>query len=61
MPPDKYAYKYEWNGRDVIDRSLQDLQDLDLALEFAIRAEEALREANNKIKDLRKLRHNSKI
>ena len=49
MPPDKYAYKYEWNGRDVIDRSLQDLQDLDLALEFAIRAEEALREANDNL------------
>lgn len=46
MPPDKYAYKYEWDGENVIDRGLQDLEDLDLALEFALRAEEALTEAN---------------
>ena len=46
MPPDKYAYKYEWDGKNVVDRGLQDLEDLDLALEFALRAEEALTEAN---------------
>jgi len=49
MPPDKYAYKYEWNGKDVIDRGLEDLEDLDLALEFAARAEEALQAAHDKL------------
>ena len=49
MPPDKYAYKYEWDGENIIDRGLQDLEDLDLALEFAMRAEEALTEANDKL------------
>ena len=49
MPPDKYAYKYEWDGENVIDRGLQDLEDLDLALEFFLRAEEALTEANNNL------------
>ena len=49
MPPDKYAYKFEWDGKNVIDRGLQDLDDLDLALEFAARAEEALRQANDKL------------
>ena len=49
MPPDKYAYKYEWDGENIIDRGLQDLEDLDLALEFALRAEEALSEANDKL------------
>ena len=49
MPPDKYAYKYEWDGENVIDRGLQDLEDLDLALEFFLRAEEALSEANNNL------------
>ena len=47
MPPDKYAYKYEWNGKNVIDRTLQDLESLDLAMEFAARAEEALSKAND--------------
>ena len=49
MPPDKYAYKYEWDGENIIDRGLQDLEDLDLALKFALRAEEALAEANDKL------------
>ena len=49
MPPDKYAYKFEWDGKNVIDRGLQDLDDLDLALEFAARAEEALQQANDKL------------
>ena len=49
MPPDKYAYKYEWDGENIIDRGLQDLEDIDLALEFALRSEEALAEANDKL------------
>ena len=54
MPPDKYAYKYEWTGEKVIDRGIQDLQRLDLALEFYNRAEEALNKANEEL-DLAKL------
>ena len=46
MPPDKYAYKYEWTGKEVIDRGLQDIDNLDLAIEFAARAEDALNKAN---------------
>ncbi len=49
MPPDKYAYKYEWTGREVIDRGLQELESLDLAIEFARRAEEALNDANEEL------------
>ena len=55
MPPDKYAYKYEWTGEEVIDRGLQELESLDLAMEFAKRAEEALNDANEeliRIKDM---------
>ncbi len=50
MPPDKYAYKYEWNGKNVIDRGLKDLERLDLALEFYSRAQEALNKANENLK-----------
>ena len=46
MPPDKYAYKYEWTGTAVIDRGLKDIDNLDLAYEFALRAQEALEKAN---------------
>ena len=49
MPPDKYAYKYEWIGQKVIDRGIQDLQSLDLALEFYNRAEEALNRADEEL------------
>lgn len=44
--PDKYAYRYEWNGKEVIDHGLKDINNIDLAIEFAKRAEEALSEAN---------------
>ena len=46
MPPDKYAYKYEWTGKEVIDRGLQEIDNLDVAIEFAARAEDALNKAN---------------
>ena len=50
MPPDKYAYRYEWDGRNVIDRGLQDIGSLNLALEFYTRSEEALNLAENNLK-----------
>ena len=54
MPPDKYAYKYEWTGNEVIDRGLQEIDNLDLALEFAMRAQEALEKANEELRLARK-------
>ncbi|MFL3007526.1 MAG: hypothetical protein ACJZ10_05955 [Candidatus Neomarinimicrobiota bacterium] len=50
MPPDKYAYKFEWTGSAVIDRGLKDIDNLDLAYEFALRAQEALEKANEDLK-----------
>ena len=50
MPPDKYAYKYEWTGKEVIDRGLKDIDNLDLAYEFALRAQEALEKANEDLR-----------
>ena len=50
MPPDKYAYKYEWTGKEVIDRGLKDIDNLDLAYEFAMRAQEALEKANEDLR-----------
>jgi len=50
MLPDKYAYKYEWTGKNVIDRGLKEIDNLDLALEFALRAQEALEEANEELR-----------
>ena len=50
MPPDKYAYRYEWDGRNVIDRGLQDIGNLNLALEFYTRSEEALNIAENNLR-----------
>ena len=50
MPPDKYAYKFEWTGSAIIDRGLKDIDNLDLAYEFALRAQEALEKANEDLK-----------
>jgi len=50
MPPDKYAYKYEWTGNAVIDRGLKEIDNLDLAYEFAMRAQEALEKANEDLR-----------
>jgi len=50
MPPDKYAYKFEWTGSAVIDRGLKDIDNLDLAYQFALRAQEALEKANEDLK-----------
>jgi hypothetical protein len=49
MQPDKYAYRYEWDGKQIIDHGLKDINNLNLALEFANRAEEALNQANDEL------------
>ena len=51
MPPDKYAYKYEWDGKNVIDKGLKELESLDLAMEFYGRAQEALNKANEQLQN----------
>jgi len=50
MQPDKYAYKYEWTGREIIDHGLLEIDNLDLAIEFAARAVEALSKANEELR-----------
>ena len=47
MGPDKYAYRYEWDGINIIDHGLKDINNLNLAMEFASRAEKALEGAND--------------
>ena len=49
MPIDRYAYNLEWTGRKVIDHTLQNLTSLELALEFANRANEVLEKANQEV------------
>ena len=49
MEPDKYAYKYEWDGVNIIDHGLKDIDNLNLAMEFAARAEKALEGANDQL------------
>ena len=49
MPIDRYAYNLEWTGRKVIDHTLQNLTSLELALEFANRANEVLERANQEV------------
>ncbi|MFL2983329.1 MAG: cell envelope integrity protein TolA [Candidatus Neomarinimicrobiota bacterium] len=53
MPPDKYAYKFEWDGKNVIDRGLQDIGSLNLALEFYTRSENALNTAEDNLKRIK--------
>ncbi len=49
MPIDKYAYNLEWTGKRIIDHELKNLSALELALEFADRANRLLEEANNEV------------
>ena len=49
MPIDKYAYNLEWTGKKIIDHGLKNLTALELALEFANRANKVLEEANNEV------------
>ena len=54
--PDKYSYRYEWDGEKIIDHGLKDINNINLAIEFSKRAEEALALANeNLIKAKEKL------
>ena len=47
--PDKYAYRYEWDGEKIIDHGLKDINNINLAIEFSKRAEEALKLANEEL------------
>ena len=49
MPIDKYAYNLEWTGKKIIDHELKNLSSLELALEFANRANKVLEDANNEV------------
>ncbi len=51
MQPDKYAYKLEWTGREIIQPILSDTETLEIAMEFYKKTEFALGEANEKVKE----------
>ena len=54
MQPDKYAYKLEWTGREIVDHGLLDVGTVEIALEFYKKTEIALKEANEKVKEAKK-------
>ena len=49
MPVDKYAYNLEWTGKRIIDHELKNLTALELAVQFANRANKLLEDANNEV------------
>jgi hypothetical protein len=49
MPVDKYAYNLEWTGKRLIDHELKNLTALELAVQFANRANKLLESANNEV------------
>jgi len=54
MQPDKYAYKLEWTGREIIDHGLLDVEPVAIAMEFYKKTEIALKEANEKVRESKK-------
>ena len=54
MQPDKYAYKLEWTGREIVDHSLLDVETVAIAMEFYKKTEIALKEANEKVRESKK-------
>ena len=54
MQPDKYAYKLEWTGREIVDHGLLDVETVAIALEFYKKTEIALKEANEKVRESKK-------
>ena len=54
MQPDKYAYKLEWTGREIIDHGLLEVGTVAIALEFSKKAEIAIKEANQKVEEAKK-------
>ncbi len=55
ITPDKYAYKFEWTGEVIIDRGLQETDNLNLAIKFAFRAQQALEKANANLKNSKEI------
>jgi len=60
ITPDKYAYKFEWTGEAIIDRGLQEIDNLNLAIKFAFRAQQALEKANANLKNSKEEYNKSK-
>jgi len=54
MQPDKYAYRLEWNGREIVDHVLLDVGTVAIAREFYKKTERALKEANQKVAEAKK-------
>jgi len=54
MQPDKYAYKLEWTGREIVDHGLLDVETVAIAMEFYKKTEIALKEANEKVRESKK-------
>jgi len=54
MQPDKYAYKLEWTGREIVDHGLLNVKPVAIAMEFYKKTEIALKEANEKVKESKK-------
>ena len=61
MQPDKYAYKLEWTGREIVDHSLLNVGTVAIALEFYKKTEIALKEANEKVKEAKKKLEETKL
>ena len=54
MQPDKYAYKLEWTGREIVDHGLLNVKTVAIAMEFYKKTEIALKEANEKVRESKK-------
>ena len=61
MQPDKYAYKLEWTGREIVDHGLLDVGTVAIVLEFYKKTEIALKEANEKVKEAKKKLEETKL
>jgi hypothetical protein len=61
MQPDKYAYKLEWTGREIVDHGLLDVGTIAIALEFYKKTERALKEANQKVAEAKKKLEETKL
>ena len=61
MQPDKYAYKLEWTGREIVDHGLLNVETVAIAMEFYKKTEIALKEANEKVRESKKKLEEAKI
>lgn len=61
MQPDKYAYKLEWTGREIVDHGLLNVGTVAIALEFYKKTEIALKEANEKVREAKNKLEETKL